>query len=286
MKTKFLGLLFAMCGIMFVSCNDDDDDIRLNNDAVRTSFESKYPSADRVSWERKGGYYVAEFALNNKEANAWLDEQGVWYMTETDLRYDDLPQAIKTAFTASEYGDWRVDDVDMIERPDRETMYVLEVEKGNQEYDLYYSEEGILIKAVIDTDDNDDPEGYLPSALSEKIQSFLQTKYPQARIIETERDKGFIEVDLIEGKTHLEVVFTTDGEWTYTKTEINRNAVPQNIMNALNASEYGSYSIDDIYLIDTPASSYYYFELESGSTEVDLKITEEGNIEVVKTEKD
>lgn len=286
MKTTFLAMVCALSGFFFMSCNDDDDDIKLNNDAVKATFDSKYPSVTRVSWEMKGGYYVADFNLDKKETSVWINEQGIWYMTETDLRQENLPEAVKKAFTSSEYGTWRIDDIDMIERPEMETMYVIEVEKGNEEYDLYYSEEGILIKAVIDTDDNDDQEHYLPAQLSEKIQSFLQTKYPQARVIETEREKGYVEVDIIDSKTHREVVFTTEGDWMYTKTEINRNSVPQTIMDALNASEYGKYKIDDIYHMDAPEAPYYYFELESGSKEVDLKITEDGKIEVLKISKD
>ncbi len=286
MKTKFVVMVCALCGLFFMSCDNDDDDIKLTNDAVKSTFDSKYPSATKVSWEMKGGYYVADFNFNKKEASSWLDQQGVWLMTETDSRYEDLPEVIKNAFKASEYGEWHVDDIDMLERPDMETMYILEVEKGNQEYDLYYSPEGILIKAIIDTDDGDDQENYLPTALSERIKSFLQSKYPQARIIETEREKGFVEVDIIDGKTHREVVFTTEGEWISTKTEISKTSVPQNVMNALQASEYGNYSIDDIYLIDTPESSYYYFELESGLKDIDIKITENGDIEVIKISND
>ena len=50
-------------------------------------------------------------------------------------------------------------------------------------------------------------------------------------------------------------------------------------MNALKASEYKDYKIDDIDLIEKPAGIFYLFELEQGEREIDLTISAEGNIE-------
>ena len=37
-------------------------------------------------------------------------------MTETDIPFSLLPDAVKAAFQQSQYSEWIVDDVDMIER--------------------------------------------------------------------------------------------------------------------------------------------------------------------------
>ena len=37
-------------------------------------------------------------------------------------------------------------------------VYIIEVEKGNQEMDLYYSEDGILVKEVADAHNGGSPE--------------------------------------------------------------------------------------------------------------------------------
>lgn len=94
-------------------------------------------------------------------------------MTETDLPYQALPAAVKSAFESSEYAKWKVDDVDMLERPDMEKVYVIEVESGKQEFDLYYSEEGILVKSVADTDN--DSENYLPAEIPATIETFIKS---------------------------------------------------------------------------------------------------------------
>ena len=54
----------------------------------------------------------------------------------------------------SEYASWKRDDIDKLERTGVETVFVIEVEKQNQEVDLYYSADGTLIKSIVDTDDD------------------------------------------------------------------------------------------------------------------------------------
>ena len=42
------------------------------------------------------------------------------------------------------------------------TLYVIEVEKGESELDLFYSSTGILVKIVVDTGHEEDYDDYLP----------------------------------------------------------------------------------------------------------------------------
>ena len=79
--------------------------------------------AGRVEWDWEDGYYVADFYDDRYETEAWFTPGGEWVMTETDIPYAALPQAVKTAFEGSEYADWRVDDADQVERRDMETLY-------------------------------------------------------------------------------------------------------------------------------------------------------------------
>ena len=54
-------------------------------------------------------------------------------MTETEIRFDALPQAVREAFAASEYASWRVDDrVDVLYRAGdvEPEIYVIEVEQA------------------------------------------------------------------------------------------------------------------------------------------------------------
>ena len=78
-------------------------------------------------------------------------------MTETDLRTDlsALPGLIQNAFQTGNYADWRVDDIDKYERP-AGVFYLIEVEKaGQQDRDLFYAEDGTLLKDDVDRENGE-----------------------------------------------------------------------------------------------------------------------------------
>ncbi len=278
MKLKFLLLAVILGSLSLFACSDDDD--YTPDQTVKDAFEAKYPTATRVSWEKKGDYRVAEFWLDNQETHAWFDDSGEWYMSKTELKtINALPEKVQEGFRKSEYANWEVDDVDYVERPGSEPVYIIQVEQGKQEIDLYYSQEGILIKAV--ADDDSEPEDHLTNTLPASVKDFITTNYPGARIIEYEIERGNLEVDIIDENKGKEVVFNNKNEWIYTQYDVIRSEVPQKVMDALAASQYKDYRIDDIdcYETKTPKTpSYYRFELESGNTEVKINIDTDGNI--------
>lgn len=279
MRIKLLAATIAIGGMLMAGCSDDDDNVRVE-DNFQTAFSNKYPDAERVSWERKVNHYVADFWRPDMkaEAEAWFDANATWQLTETDITFEALPAAVRSAFEAGEYGTWRIDDVDMLERTGMETVYVIEVEKGAEEYDLFFAPDGTLLKAVLDREGNNDSSEYLPSELPATITAFISSTYPSARILEIEREKGKIEVDILDGTVYRELVFNPDGEWQYTSTDMRVGEVPQQVMDAFEASEYSSYMIDDVDLINTPAGDYYLFELENEPGDIYIKITPEGNV--------
>lgn len=275
-----LHLLSLIAGVLCLTACDNDDNNPAPNGAVTKAFSAKYPSASRVEWEYKGSYITAEFLDGQFETTAWFDNAGQWYMTETELRnINQLPQAVLDAFKASEYATWTTDDVDRLERLDAETIYIIEVKNGRQEFDLIYSEDGILIKAIPDTD-NDDYNEYLPGTnpTPSAITEYINANYPGARIIEIDYERGMTEVDIIHDKRSKEVVFDSKQEWVNTHYDVWQNEVEEIVLQALAASEYKAYHIDDIEKYETPTGEYYIFELEQGEREVNVKIDLNGNI--------
>lgn len=262
----------------FTACSNEDTP--MPNASVLEAFNIKYPTASQVKWENKNSYLTAEFSDNNQAHTAWFDAQGQWYMTETELQdIAQLPPEVLTAFQSSPYAAWTTDDLDRLERSDAETIYVIEVKKGNQEYDLHYSTDGILLQAVPDND-MDDYEEYLPdpTALPAVLQEFITNQYPEARIIDTEKEHSQTEVDIIHEKKSKEVVFNTQNQWINTHYDVLKNEVENNVLQALNQSEYANYIIDDIEKYETANGHYYLFELEKGEMEINLKIDTEGQI--------
>ena len=98
MKLKMYFLLLALGALGLQSCNDDDDHLSSVPTELKNAFTEKYPSVNNEKWETKGNYYIAEFRQQNYETSAWFTPNGVWQMTETDLPYQALPAAVKSAF--------------------------------------------------------------------------------------------------------------------------------------------------------------------------------------------
>jgi hypothetical protein len=62
---------------------------------------------------------------------------------------------VKETFLAGQYATWGVDDIDKYEREDL-TFYLVEVEKkGQKDMDLYYTEDGTVLKEVEDRPNDD-----------------------------------------------------------------------------------------------------------------------------------
>ena len=234
-----------------------------------------YPSAKSISWEIKNGYIVADFNAPSSgrevEHSAWFDRSGRWYMTETDIPFSSLPEAVKTAYRQSAYAEWVVDDVDMIERENYETLYVIEVERGDQEMDLHYLANGTRVKTVI----HDGPN-MPPTDLPAEVKEFLGQKYPRATVIEAEEEHGLLVVSVVDAHTKKEVVFNHQNRWVETHWEVYPDDLPAEVRTALAESAYARYQIEDIdYEEQADGTAVYILELELGHQEIILHIDAE-----------
>lgn len=295
---KLLSLCALLTGMLFSfsSCNNDDEPGNPGNNTppqtVVEQFYSQFPNAQNVTWETQAsGYYIASFTTPEHpqgSTKAWFSNEGKWGMTHYEISFRQLPEAIRTAFSESTYGQsgsgWQADDeVDVLQRNGTETLYVIEVQKKENgtetEVELYYTEAGILVKEIADSDPNDDYEGYLPQLPEGNIQAWLAaSKYKDAKIVDMEREDNGTEVELIYEGRKVEIFFDRNQQWVYTKTEYGRKAqelVPANILAAVQASEEwqnGYNRIDDIDFYETQqAGNYYCFELE-GTFDNDCKV--------------
>lgn len=249
---KFMVLVMGLVSLgVMAGCDDDSKSVKVPA-AVQAAFGEMFPAASHVEWEDKGGYMVADFRSAGTVMQAWFDAAGKWYMTEEDISYAELPRAVRTAYEAGDYAAWHVDDVDKLLRNGQETVYVLEVERAEQEFDLYYSEDGVLLREVPDRDGNDDHGDMLPQELSKAISDFIARKYPGARIVDAEREKGNTEVDIIFAGKALEVCFGTGDAWLWTKTGVRLSEVPDVVRRTLQSSQYGTWGIDDVDLYESP----------------------------------
>lgn len=294
-RNLIIGSMAATALLTGVSCErslSGHGDGKISENVLKT-FTEMYPYAIDVRWSVNGNYAVADFRMNNTpDMTAWFSNYGgQWGMTETDIAFEDLPQPVKDAFIASEYATWTISDVDMLERKCAEIIYVIEVENMadgvETEVDLYYSPDGVLVKTVIDSDRDDEYDDYIPSDPGQSILEFIEARYPGARITDVDREEDGIEVEIIDGKTVRELLFDLQDNWIYTRTDLRRCEIPQEIMTIFNASEYAAYVIEDAEHFDTATKGEFYrFEIELADTEIKIDIFPDGTITSVTDEDD
>lgn len=260
--------------LCFTACDDDDDDNHgfLPDAVVVNTFEAQYPGAKHVKWEYENGYNVADFHNGGYATHAWYDMQGHWIFTETELPFQALPALVQTNFQTSQYATWKIDGIDKIERLETGVIYIIEAEMGEAEIDLHYAENGSLIKEVPNGQNN-----YFPTTVPNILSETIQKMYPGAVILEIESKIGY-EVDILHQNIVKEVWFDAQNQWIYTEWDILLPQVPAIVINALKASAYASYHIDDINFVEKPAGIFYEFELEQGNREVTILISEKGEI--------
>lgn len=274
---KSIILASALASVALFTACDDDDNIHYSNIPSETinSFGQLYPNASRVEWDIEMNYFVADFNDGKHEVEAWFDQTGTWVMSETDITYNELPTAVSNSFESSIYGSWRVDDVDLVEQAGRGDIYIIDAEQGEQEITLHYSENGDLINEVPNGNQNTPIQ---PTPSPDTLTSFIQERYPNATILEIDTDRQQTEVDILDNRIHKEVIFDTQDQWLYTEWEIRQTEVPAVVMNALNASEYANYRIDDIHCVERADGLYYAFDLELGNRDYIATFDAEGNL--------
>ena len=289
--------------VLMTSCNDNDD-LHSNPvpenipEKVILEFNAKYPNATNVTWSTKDTYAVANFYLASTRAGghepnntAWFNMAGHWNMTETEISYQQLPEAVKTAFEASPYASWRMDnEIDKLQRSDNnETLYIIEVsqKEGNveTEVDLYYTEEGILVKEIVNAKTDNDYHEYLPQQPEGNIQTWLDQNFPNVRIVDYDCEQNGTEVEIIANGLKHEILFDNQQQWVYTKTEYERRdltQIPTSILNHLRTSPYytSDNAIDDVEKYTTRDNgTYYCFELKTAyDDDVKVYVNETGII--------
>lgn len=285
MRNQFLKAAFLMlltCGMGFlVSCSDDDGPDKGGDGTVPQTildaFQGQYGDT-RATWTTKDGYAIAEFSGDKGKATAWyaLDDAR-WGMTETEIPFASLPQAITAAIGESAYADWIPDnEVDVLERNGSEKLYVVEMEKQGVDVDLYFTEDGVLVNEYVDTDGKgNDYTGYLPQSPESGIHDWIGQHFPDARIVDIDKESNGTEVEIVQDGMKHEILFDAASNWVRTKTEYGHHNYPD-VVRTFVQTRYPDYHIDDVDWYETTTDSYYCVEIERGDREKKIYLDEAG----------
>lgn len=309
---KFKNLFFALfCSTcLFTACSDDDDEAVNNDNAqqnvpadVLNSFQKMYGNVKDVAWEKVSNYHVAHFNApisrgRDYTSSAWFTQDGTHCQSDEEVDFIRLPKAVQDGFNAYKqltYANWEVDDCEKVLREGMEMIYVIEIESGDQEREISVSEQGDILKDVVDTDD-DEYNNILPVIVPNELKTALQALYPdtysQLTILEIENDGNEIEVDIKESNMHKEVKFTRSYQWVSTEYDVTMtqaiSLMKPEVANKLiafaksNGIDLMSPAIQqaiEIEVKETAAQGRIFeIEVELGGQEIKLIVDEEGRI--------
>ena len=266
----FYGFLFLLVfpWLGFTPCRAQTGELPV---AVEHLFRAKYPDADIREIEMEDGFLKVEFKFQGQESEAFFRHH-LWVATTTKIRYRMLPQAVKEAFPSTRYTIKNIDDIYLIERPEVDPVYEIEIEAGDDDINLYYAADGNIVNAIAAYE----AECHIDQIPAPVFQSFRR-RYPHARFQECELENGRYEFELLDGGVKKEAYFSADGQWLYTQWEVKNRALPLAVVQCVQR-HYAGYKIDEAHCYDTVKDLFYLLELEMGNREVEVKISPDGKL--------
>lgn len=227
-----------------------------------------------------GGTEV-EALLDNRKLELYFDGNQNWVYTKTDYYRSDMangeiPSNIVEALKTSEHytNERNVDDIEKVETNaanGNRTWWVFELEARWDDVEVYVDDTGIIERPAIDMGET----GGLPSGGD--VESFIEKKYPGARILERDYDDGFLEVEILHENKKKELTFNGRDEWVKTEWEVRVRELPKAVTDAISQ---GGYRLDDdeADFVETPKESRYEVEVTKDRREYELSISPEGKI--------
>lgn len=151
MKGLFIASALLAGMLMGVSCDKYEDGRPAK--PVRDDFNTAYPDARDVEWERQGQYWVVSFETgpiqNGTDHEVWYDLSGAWVMSMTEVSLADVPQNIKDYLAADPvYGKAMFEDYDAeyIEKPSG-SFYRFDMRLDGREVDVDVTPDGEVAAA-------------------------------------------------------------------------------------------------------------------------------------------
>ena len=112
--------------------------------AVLEAVKKKYPDVSMVEWKLKDGEYCAEFKIDKRGHDVWLDKNGVIKKLKQDISKNDLPATVKQKLD-TDFKTFTIEDADKIEK-DGKVYFQVKLKSGTQERTVLLTSEGQIEK--------------------------------------------------------------------------------------------------------------------------------------------
>lgn len=114
---------------------------------VMNSFTKAFPNAVKVEWEMKGELYNAEFDVNRRDHEVWLNSKGAIVKHKQEIKSRELPAAVSATLKKNFKGFW-IDDVDKYEEA-KQFFYKIELKTLSQEKNVVIDSKGAIVNKIL-----------------------------------------------------------------------------------------------------------------------------------------
>ncbi len=243
---------------------------------------SKYKDAKIIEIDSEDDGTEVELIYEGKKVEILFDRSQQWIYSKTEFgrrNQDQVPAIILDAVKQSAYwqdGATHIDDIDFYETQQAGNYYCIELEgRYDDDIKVYVDENGNLMEQRPNPGGDDSGQGGVP--VEGDIQTFIEEKYPGARILEKEYDDGLLEVEIWHENREKTVKFNGRNEWIRSEWEVRISELPQAVSDILAANGYTP-DDDDAEYAETPDSQWYEVEVKKNGEELKLYISPEGDI--------
>lgn len=113
----------------------------------------------------------------------------------------------------------------------------------------------------------------------EKVKADFKSRFPSVTKVKWERQGVLYEAEFKDGKKEIEVIYSKEGDWLYTVTEMDRRNLPVAILNGFRSSKYADWKLDETGTAEAATGKKMYFmEVAKGQEEYHLILDETGKV--------
>lgn len=149
-KNLFLLAMLVFSVSLLAGCNNEKQKGKPVNEAtlpkaIQDVLTAKYPDATILEYDQmKNG---SEVKIKDKkiQKEVWFNTNEEWIRTEWDIRAEDVPVAIIGALEYSAYQQYKIKEVDVIEKPTG-MYYVFDLKQDNNEVKITFDANGQIVK--------------------------------------------------------------------------------------------------------------------------------------------
>lgn len=151
MKAKLFVLAMLVCSISLIAgCKNEQhkgkssDKIVLPQD-IRNIITQKYPDATILDFDKEQNGSEVKIKDKGIQKEVWFGTNGEWISTEWDTRTEDVPVAIMAALLNSAYQQYKIKDIDAIEKTNG-MFYVFELKLDNNEVKITFNADAQIVQ--------------------------------------------------------------------------------------------------------------------------------------------